>query len=303
MGGFGTPLAHHMMLRDTVRVMAYRAAIFAHARDQVVLDLGCGTGILSVFAALAGARKVYAVESSAVATVARLLARANGVGERVEVIRGDSRQVNLPERATLVVHELLGGDPFAEGLLPVLADARARLAANNARFLPLRIDVACVGCEPPSLPLLGDRLQREAEALGKLYGLDLSPYALALEAGAEAIALSAEQPAASAAPLVLTDECPLFSLDCSAAATSPREVSARMRANAPGRLGTVALFFSAQLDEHTSLSTSPFAPRTHWGLSLRELPAAVRVEPGQQISLRARIEPIDGCDRVVVELD
>jgi SAM-dependent methyltransferase len=289
------------MLRDTVRVMAYRAAIFAHARDQVVLDLGCGTGILSVFAAQAGARKVYAVESGGVAGVARLLARANGVGDRVEVIRGDAREVTLPERATLIVHELFGPDPLAENCRALLDDARRRHAAPGARFLPRKLTVSCVGVEPPSLPSLGDRLQREADALGKLYGVDLSAYALALEANIEAIALSGEHGGVQQAPQVITQEATLFSFDFGRD-SDPGELTASLIATATGRVGALLVYFHAELDEGVTLSTSPFAPRTHWGWSLRELPAAVQVQAGDPITVRARIDTIDGNERVITEL-
>lgn len=51
-----------------------------------MLDVGCGSGILSLFAAQAGAKKVYAVEASNMAVYARKLVKANGFEGIIEVI-------------------------------------------------------------------------------------------------------------------------------------------------------------------------------------------------------------------------
>lgn len=52
------------MLKDEVRTLTYRNAIYHNKhlfKDKVVMDVGSGTGILSMFAAKAGAKKVFAV--------------------------------------------------------------------------------------------------------------------------------------------------------------------------------------------------------------------------------------------------
>ena len=69
------------MLRDRVRTESYRTAIENNPdafRGKVVLDVGCGTGILSIFAAKAGAAHVYAIDAASVATYAREIVRQNG---------------------------------------------------------------------------------------------------------------------------------------------------------------------------------------------------------------------------------
>lgn len=58
-----TPLLQEM-LKDEVRTLSYRSAIYNNKhlfQDKIVLDVGCGTGILSMFAAKAGAKHVYGV--------------------------------------------------------------------------------------------------------------------------------------------------------------------------------------------------------------------------------------------------
>jgi len=73
---------HEEMLKDTVRTRSYMNAIMQNRHlfeGKVVLDIGCGTGILSMFAAKAGASKVYAVECSAIAAQAIQIVKDNGL--------------------------------------------------------------------------------------------------------------------------------------------------------------------------------------------------------------------------------
>lgn len=84
------------MLQDYVRTGTYYASILDNRVDfegQAVCDVGAGSGILSLFAAQAGARVVYAVEASGMAQYASQLAAANAgtvdhvvLGLRVHVL-------------------------------------------------------------------------------------------------------------------------------------------------------------------------------------------------------------------------
>ena len=65
---------------------------------KAVLDVGCGTGILSMFAAKAGARKVYAVDMSAIAEQAKLIISDNGFSDVITVMRGKMEDLELPEK-------------------------------------------------------------------------------------------------------------------------------------------------------------------------------------------------------------
>ena len=87
---------HRTMICDRVRTEAFRRAIDSVVRPgDVVLDVGAGSGILSLFAARAGAARVYAVERTTVAVLAQELAAANGVAEIVQVIHGDIVDIEL----------------------------------------------------------------------------------------------------------------------------------------------------------------------------------------------------------------
>lgn len=76
------------MLEDSQRNKAYRDAILSNKdefKDKIVLDVGAGTGILSVFCAQAGAKTVYAVEASNVYKIAEETARENNFEEVIKV--------------------------------------------------------------------------------------------------------------------------------------------------------------------------------------------------------------------------
>uniref|UniRef100_A0A7I4BUC3 Methyltransferase domain-containing protein n=1 Tax=Physcomitrium patens TaxID=3218 RepID=A0A7I4BUC3_PHYPA len=75
---------HEEMLKDTVRTKAYQNVIYQNSflcKDKTVLDVGVGTGILSLFCAKSGAKHVYAVECSTMADTAREIVKANGYSD------------------------------------------------------------------------------------------------------------------------------------------------------------------------------------------------------------------------------
>ena len=78
---------HEAMLKDTVRTDAYRDFVYDNKhlfRDKVVMDVGCGTGILSMFCAKAGAKMVIAVDNSGIIDKARQIVYENGLQDTVK---------------------------------------------------------------------------------------------------------------------------------------------------------------------------------------------------------------------------
>lgn len=87
------------VLKDSVRINTFKAAILHNKhlfKDKCVLNIGCGTGIYALFAAKAGAAKVFAVDSSNVVFYTRQIVKANGYSEVIEVIKGKVEEVELP---------------------------------------------------------------------------------------------------------------------------------------------------------------------------------------------------------------
>ena len=307
LGGFASPLTHHWLVRDAVRVTSYRRAIFRHCRGRTVVEIGCGSGILSIFAAQAGARRVVAIEESRIAELAAEMFRANGVADRVELRRANSRDVSLDEPAEVVIHEVLGTDPFVENLLPYVEDARDRLLAPSGRMIPSGLDVCCVGFEVADRPYF-DREQAVAQQaeLERSYGLDLGPFRRAF---AEADSRLFPRPLGDLgqerfAPRILTEETQLYHLDFAPgvplAVEPPRD--RRLRVRRAGSLGGVLVYFHAHLDDETVLSTSPYAPKTSWSWDAQPLDRLLAVEPGQEVPVTAELGSVAGVERLRVAL-
>ncbi|KAI4902441.1 hypothetical protein NFI96_021593, partial [Prochilodus magdalenae] len=130
---------HEEMIADTVRTDTYRRGIFRSSeaiQGKVVLDVGAGTGVLSVFCAQAGARKVYAVEASSIAEQAVRIVQLNGLEGRVEVIRGTVESVELPEKVDVIVSEWMGYALLHESMLNSVIFARDKWLQPGGLILP-----------------------------------------------------------------------------------------------------------------------------------------------------------------------
>ena len=90
---------HEEMLKDEVRTRTYQNAILNNKhifKDKIVLDVGCGTGILSMFCAQAGARHVYGIDCSSIIDQAKIIIEKNGFADVITLVKGKVEDVELP---------------------------------------------------------------------------------------------------------------------------------------------------------------------------------------------------------------
>ena len=277
---------HRTMICDRVRTYGFRRAIesVVHPGD-VVLDVGAGTGILSLFAARAGAARVYAVERTTVAVLAQELAAANGVAEIVQVIHGDIMDIELPEHVDVIVSEWLGGFGIDEGMLVPVIAARDRWLKPGGAMIPRSVSAWAA--------LVDDR------HLGETMGfLRENPYGLRLDGLVEMTVneiiysgsfrhLTAGDRRSEPGRLWTTD-ADVIPLE---QAEAPQEAETLLEVHDHGTANALALWFSAELAPGTSLSVGPGDPPTHWGMTTAPLRFPVELTPGMVVRARVRTAP------------
>ncbi|RPB23639.1 S-adenosyl-L-methionine-dependent methyltransferase [Terfezia boudieri ATCC MYA-4762] len=138
---------HETMLKDTVRTEGYRDFIYGNKhlfKDKVVLDVGCGTGILSMFCAKAGAKKVIGVDNSDIIDKARANVFENKLDGIITLIRGKIEEVTLPvKKVDIIVSEWMGYCLLYEAMLDSVLHARDKyLEPITGIMVPSHINLA-----------------------------------------------------------------------------------------------------------------------------------------------------------------
>ncbi|KAE8348631.1 S-adenosyl-L-methionine-dependent methyltransferase [Aspergillus coremiiformis] len=131
---------HESMLKDAIRTDGYRDFIYENKhlfKDKVVLDVGCGTGILSMFCAKAGARKVISVDNSNIIDRAKEIIHENGFGDVITCLRGKIEEVILPvPQVDIIVSEWMGYCLLFEAMFDSVIYARDRYLAPGGLMVP-----------------------------------------------------------------------------------------------------------------------------------------------------------------------
>ena len=284
--GWADPVEHARMLHDDRRTNDYIAALRDAVRpNDIVLDIGTGSGVLAIAAARAGARHVYAVEASDIADVAARVFAANGVQQRVTLMRGWSREIELPERADVLVAEVIGNEPFEEEILETTLDARRRLLKPHARLIPHTLGLVA---RPLLLPDPEARQRaigrRAVERWRRLYGIDFQPLLDAAVLGPVNNPTEAE---------VLADWVPvgpgvtLATVELGRYERATVDASAELTVAPTGQVNAIAVTFEAHLYGTIVHTLDPWQwPSSSWATSVWVLPDAVEIAAGNTLRVR-----------------
>ncbi len=284
MSTYGQLGVHRWMLRDRIRNEAFQRAIQQVVKPgDVVLDIGAGTGILSIFAAAAGARRVFAVERTEVASIARTMIARNGYADRIEVLEQDVEDVVLPEKVDVIVSEWMGGFGVDENMLAPQVIARQRWLKPGGKMIPARVTAVIA---PVSVPDFEEEL---AYWRSKPHGVDTSVIAdfTAHETFHTQVHLTTDSLVAEPQTMWSHDPyiCSLEEAD--------QSYTAKLTFKA-ARAQTVTAFaawFTAELADGVPLTNAVGAADTHWGRTLLPLDRPTPLAAGDTIGLELHCDP------------
>ncbi|XP_059648134.1 probable histone-arginine methyltransferase 1.3 [Cornus florida] len=285
---YGQLLHQQNMLQDYVRTGSYYAAVIENRADfigRVVVDVGAGSGILSLFAAQAGAKHVYAVEASEMAEYARKLIAGNpSLGQRITVIKGKVEEVELPEKADILISEPMGTLLINERMLESYVIARDRFLVPNGKMFPTvgRIHMAPFSDEYLFIEIANKALFWQQQ---NYYGVDLTPlYGSAFQGYFSQPVVDAFDPRLMVAPAIShlinftsIKEEELYEFD----------IPLKFIASVGARIHGLACWFDVLFNGSTVprwLTTAPGAPTTHWYQLRCVLSQPLYVMPGQEIT-------------------
>ena len=273
-----SPGIHEEMLKDSVRTRSYQAAIERNPhlfKGKVVLDVGCGTGILSLFAARAGAAHVYGIECSAIADQAAAIVRDNGYEGRITIIKGKAEEITLPvDSVDVIISEWMGYFLLYESMLDTVIFCRDKWLAPGGALLPDKCTLFLAAIED------GDYRADKIDFWDDVYGFNFGAIK-ALALGEPLVdTVDAAQVCAPPVPLATFDLATMVKADATFTATF--ELTAARNDYVHALVGFFDSVFGAS---HTplSFSTAPSARPTHWKQTVFYLATPLTVCAGEAV--------------------
>ena len=142
---------HEDMISDVARTSAYQRAIMNNATNfegKIVLDVGAGSGILSMFAAKAGAKHVYALECSGIVHLGRQIVAENGLTDKITFVQGKAEEISLPvDKVDIIISEWMGYFLIYESMLDTVLYCRDKWLVPGGLMFPDRATIHVAALE------------------------------------------------------------------------------------------------------------------------------------------------------------
>ncbi|KAI9571162.1 protein arginine N-methyltransferase [Boletus coccyginus] len=270
---------HEEMLKDTVRTGSYRAAILDNGhlfKGKTVLDVGCGTGILSMFAAKAGAARVVGIDMSNIIDQAQKIIEINGFKDIITLVKGKLEDVELPiTQFDIIISEWMGYFLLYESMLDTVLLARDKYLKPGGRMFPDNARMYLAAIEDQ------DYKEEKINFWDNVYGFDYSCI--------KDIAL--REPLVDTVELksVVTDPYMLKHVDLLTAKkedltfTAPFTLTATRDDYIHAFLAWFDITFACT-HKKIQFSTGPHAQYTHWKQTVFYTPSTITISDGEKIN-------------------
>ncbi len=256
---YSTFYIHEEMIKDKIRTGSYKKAIENNKiifKDKIVLDIGSGTGILSIFAAKAGAKHVYGIEYADIADYSKEIIKQNNLSDKITIIQSKVEEAILPvDKVDIIISEWMGYFLLYESMLDTLLFARDKWLKKDGYLLPDKAQIYLAGIQ--------DSLYKynKIDSWDNVYGFNFS----VLKNPALAEPIIDNFPNNN----IISNSCKIFDIDLYTVKVEDLDFSAGYEIifNKDDIFNGFVTWFDVEFDKipnKITLSTSPYEPSTHW---------------------------------------
>jgi len=277
---------HEEMLKDEVRTLTYRNSMYNNKhlfKDKIVLDVGCGTGILCMFAKKAGAKHVYGIDMSSIIDHAKVIVKNNNMDKDITLIKGKVEEVTLPvEKVDIIISEWMGYCLLYESMLDTVIYARDKWLKQGGLMFPDRATMYMTAIEDR------DYKDEKINWWDNVYGFDMSAI--------RDVALDEPLVDVVEGKQVVTDACRIKDIDlltCKVedlAFSAPFKIAARRNDYIHAFVSYFTVDFSA-CHKRTGFSTGPESKYTHWKQTVFYIREPITIKYGEMIKGEFVIKP------------
>lgn len=277
---------HEEMLKDEIRTLTYRNSMYNNRhlfKGKVVLDVGCGTGILCMFAKKAGAKHVYGIDMSSIIDHAKVIIKNNNMEKDITLIKGKAEEVTLPvEKVDIIISEWMGYCLLYESMLDTVIYARDKWLKPGGLMFPDKAAMYMTAIE--------DRCYKDEKInwWDNVYGFDMSAI--------RDVAIDEPLVDVVEARTVVTDCCKFKEFDLLTCKVEDLAFTAPFKifANRDDYIHAFVTFFTVDFSachKRTGFSTGPDSKYTHWKQTVFYIRDEITANKGEMIEGEFEIKP------------